>query len=213
MDEARKRGAHHGDGRARILRARPEPERDPAGRDRARAEQHGHPRCRRQSAELPGLVEPVRPPPHLRRQDAGRRLQDVRLLRAEAGAGRALAGGARRHVGDAQAAPRREVSRRHAGDRQGREVVLRPRGERRRVPDLPDEGGVAREARAIRSRRRFHVQDQALRDRLRQSADHGMAPAHPVQDRHRQGQGAPRRGGPAERLRRPRCPSTRASPR
>ena len=50
--------------------------------------------------------------------------------------------------------------RRHAGDRQGREVVLRPRGHRRRLPDLPDEGGLAREARAVRGRRRRDVQDQ-----------------------------------------------------
>ena len=53
-----------------------------------------------------------------------------------------------------------QVPRRHAGDRQRREVVVRPRGHRRRLSDLPDEGGLAREARAVRGRRRPDVPHQ-----------------------------------------------------
>ena len=63
----------------------------------------------------------------------------------------------RRHVGHLQAAQGRQVPRRHAGHRQGREVVVRPRRHGRRLPDLPDEGRLAREARAVRGRRRPHL--------------------------------------------------------
>ena len=63
----------------------------------------------------------------------------------------------RRHVGHLQAAQEREVPGRHAGHRQGREVVVRSRGHGRRLPDLPDEGRLAGEARAVRRRRRPHL--------------------------------------------------------
>ena len=62
-----------------------------------------------------------------------------------------------RHVGHLQAAQGRQIPRRHADHRQGREVVVRPRGDGRRLPDLPDEGGLAGEARAVRRRRRPHL--------------------------------------------------------
>ena len=63
----------------------------------------------------------------------------------------------RRHVGHLQAAQERDLPRRHADHRQGREVVVRPRRHGRRLPDLPDEGRLAREARAVRRRRRPHL--------------------------------------------------------
>ena len=63
----------------------------------------------------------------------------------------------RRHVRHLQAAQERDLPGRHAGHRQGREMVARPRRHGRRLPDLPDEGRLAGEARAVRGRRRPHV--------------------------------------------------------
>ncbi len=68
---------------------------------------------------------------------------------------------------DLQAEEERQVPRRHAGHRQGREVVARPRRQRRRLPDLPDERGLADQARAVRRRRRPH---RARRFRARRIA-------------------------------------------
>ena len=50
----------------------------------------------------------------------------------------------------------RELPGRHAGHRQGREVVARSRRHRRRLSDLPDGRRLAGEARAVRRRRRSH---------------------------------------------------------
>ena len=50
-----------------------------------------------------------------------------------------------------------DLSRRHAGHREGCEMVVRPRRDGRRLPDLPDVGGLAGEARAVRRRGRSHV--------------------------------------------------------
>ena len=62
----------------------------------------------------------------------------------------------RRHVGDLQAEEEREIPRRHAGHGQGRQMVARSRGLGRRLSDLPDERGLADQARAVRRRRRQH---------------------------------------------------------
>ena len=63
----------------------------------------------------------------------------------------------RRHVGDLQAEEERHLPGRHAGHRQGREVVARPRGHGRRLSDLPDGRGLAHQARAVRGGRRQHL--------------------------------------------------------
>ncbi len=57
---------------------------------------------------------------------------------------------------DLQAQEERDLPRRHAGHGEGREVVARSRGHRRRLSDLPDEGGLAGKARAVRGGRRPH---------------------------------------------------------
>src|SRR5882757_28629 len=44
-----------------------------------------------------------------------------------------------------------------AGDVEGRQMVARSRGLGRRLPDLPDERGLADQARAVRDRRRQHA--------------------------------------------------------
>src|ERR1700722_3282572 len=49
-----------------------------------------------------------------------------------------------------------DMPRRHAGDGEGRQMVVRSRRHRRRLPDLSDESGLAGEARAVRRRRRQH---------------------------------------------------------
>ena len=59
-----------------------------------------------------------------------------------------------------QAAQERDVPRRRAGHGQGRQMVVRPCGHRRRLPDLPDEGRLAGKAGAVRRRRRSHVPDR-----------------------------------------------------
>jgi hypothetical protein len=51
----------------------------------------------------------------------------------------------------------RHLPRRHAGHGEGRQVELRPRGDGGRLPDLPDEGRLAGEARAVRGRGRPHL--------------------------------------------------------
>ena len=56
-----------------------------------------------------------------------------------------------------QAAQGRDLSRRHAGHREGREMVVRPLGLGRRISDLPDVGGQPRKAGAVRRGRRSHV--------------------------------------------------------
>ena len=67
----------------------------------------------------------------------------------------------------------RHLPGRHAGHRQRREMVARPRRDRRRLPDLPDGRRLARQARAVRRRRRqhlprrFHAQGPADRSRSR----------------------------------------------
>src|SRR6186713_249462 len=50
----------------------------------------------------------------------------------------------------------RQIPRRRAGDGQGRQMVARPRGLGRRLPDLPDERGLADQGRAVRRCRRQH---------------------------------------------------------
>ena len=62
----------------------------------------------------------------------------------------------RRHVGHLQAEEERQIPRRRAGHGQGRQMVARPRGLCRRLPDLPDERGLADQGRAVRRRRRQH---------------------------------------------------------
>ena len=74
---------------------------------------------------------------------------------------------------DLQAAQGRQVSGWHAGHRQGCEVVVRPRGHRRRIPDRADEGRLAAQAGTIRRcrrrnlPRRLHHQEPAHRSRSR----------------------------------------------
>ena len=57
-----------------------------------------------------------------------------------------------RHVLHLQAAQGRDLPRRRAGHREGREMVVRPRGEGRRLSDLPDVGRFARSIRSSSSR-------------------------------------------------------------
>ena len=129
-------------------------------RQRVRPELAGHPHRRRQPPELRRELDLLRPADDLRQEDAARRPRRLRPQQARARARRELADRARRQLGHLQAAQEREVPRRHAGHREGREVELRPRRHRRRLPDLPDGRRLAREARAVRGRRRPHLQRQ-----------------------------------------------------
>ncbi len=60
-------------------------------------------------------------------------------------------------LGHLQAAQERQIPRWHCDHRPGRQVVVRPRGQRRRLPHLPDEGRLAGEAGAIRGGGRPHI--------------------------------------------------------
>ena len=126
---------------------------DLADRLRERAEQHRHPRRRHQRAGLRGVVELLRPPDQPRDED-GQRHALLRPRQVQDGARRGHE--RRRHVGDVQAEEERDLPRRHAGHRQGREVVARSRRHGRRLPDLPDGRGLAHQARAVRRGRRSH---------------------------------------------------------
>ena len=48
---------------------------------------------------------------------------------------------------------RREIPRRRAGDGQGRQMVARPRGQRRRISNVSDERGLAHKTGTVRRRR------------------------------------------------------------
>ena len=88
---------------------------------------------------------------------------------------------------------RRQVPRRHAGHRQGREVVVRPRRHGGRLPDLPDGGGLAAEARAVRGGRRPHLprrlhprrQAHHARHRRAGAGDHELRALQEERDRGR----------------------------
>ncbi len=128
---------------------------DAADRLRKRTEQSRHPWRRHQRAGLRSVVELLRPADQPRDEDAAERHA---LLRQEQIQARARRGHeCRRHVGDLQAAQGRDLPGRHAGHRQGRQMVVRPRRHRRRLSDLPDERGLAHQARAVRRRRRPHL--------------------------------------------------------
>ena len=128
---------------------------DAADRLRKRPQQSRHPRRRHQRAGLRGVVELLRPPHQPRDEDRPERRAVLRPRQVQAGTRRGHE--RRRHVGDVQAEEERHLPGRHAGHGQGREVVARPRRHGRRLPDLPDEGRLADQARAVRRRRRPHV--------------------------------------------------------
>ena len=104
---------------------------DAAHRLRKRAEQSRHPRRRHQRARLRSVVELLRPADQPRDEDAAERHALLRQIQIQARARRGH--GHRRHVGDLQAAQGRGVPGRHAGHRQGRQMVVRPRRHRRRL--------------------------------------------------------------------------------
>ena len=81
----------------------------------------------------------------------------------------------RRHVGHLQAEEERQIPRRRAGYRQGRQMVARSRGERRRLSDLPDERGLPDQDRAVRRRRRQHGADRFCQEG---SPDHPRSRGH-----------------------------------
>ena len=115
---------------------------NPADRLRERAEQHRHPRRRHQRAGLRGVVELLRPPDQPRDEDRpnGAPYYDRDKFKMELAEDM--------NVGDMSATfklqEERDLPGRHAGHRQGREVVARPRRHRRRLPDLPDGRRLAR---------------------------------------------------------------------
>ena len=104
---------------------------DAAARHRERAEQSRHPGRRHQPARLRGVVELLRPADHPRDEDAARRHAVLRPRQVHARTCRGDEG--RRHVGHLQAEEGRQIPRRHAGHRQGRQMVVRPRDRRRRL--------------------------------------------------------------------------------
>ena len=77
--------------------------------------------------------------------------------------------------------------------RQGRQMVVRPRGEGRRLSDLPDVGGLAGKARAVRRGRRPHLphrlcaqgQDAAVQCRGRRALHHQLRTRQEERDRRR----------------------------
>ena len=127
---------------------------DAADRLRRRPQQSRHPRRRHQRARLRSVVELLRPADQPRDEERSRRRAVLRPRQVQARTRRRHE--CRRHVGDLQAEEEREIPRRHAGHGQGRQMVARPRRQRRRLPDLPDERGLADQARAVRRRRRQH---------------------------------------------------------
>ena len=129
--------------------------RDAFDRLRKRAEQHRHPRRRHQRAGLRGVVELLRPAHQPRNENRSERRALLRPRQVQDGTRRRHE--CRRHVRDVQTEEGRDLPGRHAGHRQGREMVARPRRQRRRLPDLPDGRGLADQARAIRGRRRQHL--------------------------------------------------------
>ena len=85
----------------------------------------------------------------------------------------------RRHVRHLQAEEECDLPRRHAGHRQGRQMVARPRGHRRRLSDLPDGRGLAHQSRAVRGRRRQH---RARRLPAQGSPDNSRSRRHRARD-------------------------------
>ena len=127
---------------------------DAADRLGKRPQQSRHSRRRHQRARLRGVVELLRPPDQPRDEERSRRRAVLRPRQVQARTRRGHE--CRRHVGHLQAEEERQIPRRRAGHGQGRQVVARSRGQRRRLPDLPDERGLADQARAVRRRRRQH---------------------------------------------------------
>ena len=122
--------------------------------------------------------------------------------------------GPQAQLGDLQAAQGRQVPRRHADHRQGREVVVRPRRHGGRLPDLPDEGGLAGEARAVRGGRRPHLPRRLPPRRQAHHARHRRAGAgdHELRARARRTRPRPTRGRwNGARTTTPRAAPTRSS--
>ena len=142
---------------SRLAGVRAEPRRDAAGRAGTRPQQPRHAGRRLEPDRQRARLELLRPADDLRGQDAAGRHRLVRPRHAGAGTRRELAGRLGRHVVHLQAAQGRDLPRRFAGHRQGREVVVRPRGLGRRLSDLPDVGRQPRKARAVRRGRRPHL--------------------------------------------------------
>ena len=102
-------------------------------------------------------LELLRPADDLCAQDAARWDGVLRPQGTGARTGRKLADRIRRDVVHIQSAQGRDFPRRHAGYRQGRQMVVRSVGVGRWFSDLPDVGRQPREARAVRRGRRSHL--------------------------------------------------------
>ena len=143
-----------------------------------------HPHRRRQPAQLRRQLAGLRPADDLRQEDAARRRVSPTTA-TSSNPSWPRAGRSRPTATSVTFKLRRgrQVPRRHAGDRQGREVVLRPRGHRRRLPHLPDGRRLARKARAVRGGRRAHLPRQVPPQGQADDERHGRAGALHLQQR------------------------------
>ena len=166
-------------------------QRDPAARHRERPEQSRYPRRRHQPAGLRSLVELLRPPHHPREEDACRRLAVIRPRQVQRRARRGHEH--RRYVGHLQAEEERQIPGRHAGHRQGRQMVVRARGQCRRLPHRADEGrlagekGTVRRGRRLDVPRRLHQEGPAHHSRSRGDRARHLQFRAAQEARHRQG--------------------------